>query len=293
MTSKIEWTDETWNPISGCSHSGSPGCDHCYAKRMAQRLKGRYGYPADDPFRVTFHPDRRSNWTKPKRVFVCSMSDFNHPDVEWNWQYKIMERMFVNSHHTHIILTKRPAGLAKRLDDIYFHLGRNYGLSWDSGKAENYPFPLKNLWLGVTVCNQEEKSKIGILRQIPAAIRWISFEPLLEDPGEINFDGIGWCIVGGETGPGARPMHPDWARSIRDQCVSAGVPFFFKQWGEWVPDDFNTVTTSGRTPKRCWMDKATGEVFDYPSPYTDGMMWDGKKAAGRHLDGKIWEQYPG
>ena len=230
---KIEWADETWNPVTGCTPI-SEGCQNCYAKRMANRLKGRYGYPDDDPFRVTFHPDRVNEplgWIKPKRIFVCSMGDFNHSEVEWNWQYKIIEIMFCNSDHTYMVLTKRPQELAERLDNIYFHLGRNYGPE---------PFPLKNLWLGVTAENQQRADeRIPILLQIPAAVRFVSLEPLLGPVNVFNIPDItdprwpDWVIVGGETGPGARKMEAEWAYSVRDQCISAGIPFFFKKWGSY------------------------------------------------------------
>lgn len=171
MSSKIEWTDETWNPITGCSPC-SPGCDHCYAKRMAQRLKGRYGYPADDPFRVTFHPDQLDKplkWKKPRRVFVCSMGDLFHDDASF---YDV-ERVFnvIDNHpnepnvypdHTYIILTKRP----KRMKAFF--------------EINEYLLLNKNIWLGVTVCNQQEADeKIPILLQIPAAVRFLSIEPML------------------------------------------------------------------------------------------------------------------
>lgn len=229
---KIEWASATWSPITGCSHDGSPGCDHCYAKRMAQRLKGRYGYPKDNPFKVTFHPDRLDQplkWKKPKRIFVCSMSDLFHKDVtdkQIDQIFTVMTHpMSGANHHTYLILTKRPERI----------------LTGHSGHFAEWP----NIWLGVTCENQQTADKrIPILLQIPAAVRFISIEPMLseinlemalEDFQPLNPDfskkpsPIQWVIVGGESGPGARPMHPEWARSIRNQCQSAGVPFFMKQ----------------------------------------------------------------
>ncbi|HEA67829.1 MAG TPA: DUF5131 family protein [Desulfobacterales bacterium] len=228
-----QWWDESWSPISGCTPV-SEGCRFCWAKRMSKRLKGRYGYPADDPFKVTFHPDKVNGplrWRKPRRIFVCSMSDFNHPDVEWNWQYKIIETMFVNPDHTYMVLTKRPEGFGKRLDDIYFHIGRNYGLNWDSGKAENYPFPLKNLWLGVTAENQQRADeRIPILLQIPAAVRFVSFEPLLSRIKAAKYaPKLDWAIIGCESGAGRRQTDVDWIIDLKDTFVVYDKPVFIKQ----------------------------------------------------------------
>ena len=248
MTSKIQWTDETWNPSTGCTKI-SEGCQNCYAERMAKRLAGRYGYPKDEPFRVTFHPDKMEQpwkWKKPRRIFVCSMGDLFHDDVEWNWQYKIIEKALVLPRHTFILLTKRPLNMAKRMKDIEFHLKRNY-----SGNI----FPLDNLWIGVTAENQQRADeRIPVLLQIPAAVRFVSIETMLEEMGFIDMEdnegffnpltgewenvflrskGVGpslnWVICGGESGPNARPMRPNWARELRDQCQRAGVPFFMKQ----------------------------------------------------------------
>ena len=237
--SKIEWTDSVWNPITGCSHAGSPGCDNCYAKRMAQRLKGRYGYPKDNPFKVTFHPDRLDQplkWKKPRQIFVVSMGDLFHEDVEWNWQYKIFEIMLINQDHTYLILTKRPERMKKVLLDIWFHLGRNY--------PESKPdFPLRNIWLGVTCENQEQADKrIPILLQIPAAIRFVSIEPMLSKINLRLYDYATSCgrhsvkryfinqvICGTESGPRRRHAKIEWIRNLRDQCMDANVPFFLKQ----------------------------------------------------------------
>lgn len=240
---KIDWCNRVWNPITGCSPV-SEGCRNCYAQRMANRLKGRYGYPKDDPFRVTFHPERLEeplHWKKPSKIFVCSMGDLFHEDVDSYWHVKIMQIIRKCPYHIFLFLTKRP----EKMKDILFH--------WF---VPNIP----NLWLGVSVEDQSTADKrIPILLQIPAAKRFVSCEPLLnsidiksylpgtvwggfrENPSTVKIIlGIDWLIVGGETGPGARPLNPDWIRSLRDQCQTVGMPFFFKNWGsnsfEMCPD---------------------------------------------------------
>jgi len=299
---KIEWCEESWNPITGCSPV-SEGCEHCYARRMAQRLKGRYGYPQDDPFKVTPHLDRLYqplHWHKPRYIFVVSMGDLFHPDVSDMVQGDILSVIEHCVWHTFLILTKRPLAMQKVMKWAF---------------ADILP---DNLWLGVTAENQPRfDERWRILAQIAAAKRFVSIEPMLGPvdldewlwqkctvcwgPGEDDWgydvepreDGIDWVICGGESGPGARPMHPDWVRSVRDQCQSAGVPFFFKQWGEWAPDDFETVLTSGKTPKRCSVHSVTGETFDHSYPYNAiDMMKIGKKTAGRLLDGREWSEKP-
>jgi len=414
---KIEWADMVWNPITGCSRAGSPGCDHCYAKRMAYRLKGRYGYPKDDPFKVTFHPDRLDepfHWKKPRRVFVCSMGDLFHEDVERQWVDRIFAVVSLCQQHTFQVLTKRPermrdycadpqtpfrvakAGDAILVDaeirktpyeirpipklDNYFadntgqiftghgsghcvwcgnvfdngqqdsifctqkcrsasHYAKTQGrnpepasrimrlvtvdvgeeghtrvriiggnrelvhrlvlrtfdrepkddeqschrdgnptrnhicnLRWGTqednwedrirhGKGQSWKspntsipipieWPLSNCFMGVSVENQKTADeRIPILLQIPAAKRFISFEPLLEGIGEVDFNGIHWAIIGGETGPNARPMEYDWAFSLSEQCEDAGIPFFYK----YGPNDEGKV---------CKMPRLKGIVWD-------------------------------
>lgn len=239
--SRIEWTDATWNPITGCTPV-SEGCEHCYAKRMANRFKGRFGYPDDDPFRVTFHEDRLyepMSWKKPRRVFVCSMGDLFHEDVQLDWIEQIFERMREYDLHEYMLLTKRPSRVLeywKWRKEIW--LGGHMTSRWPN-----------NVWLGVTAENQRTADeRIPILLQTPAAVRFVSVEPMLGPvaiqtylpatlprldraiSGTRGAD-LDWVICGGESGPGARPMHPNWARSLRDQCATARVPFFFKQWG--------------------------------------------------------------
>ena len=246
---KIEWADAVWNPITGCTPV-SEACDNCYAKRMANRLAGRYGYPADDPFRVTFHPDKLDEplrWKKPRRIFVCSMGDLFHEDVKKDWIDSVWSTMAEARQHTFQVLTKRPERMREYILDR---------------KRKGWKPDCNNIWLGVTAENQARvNERIPILLQIPAAVRFVSIEPMLGpvdltdivikrqvgedhidvlrcdvDPADDLYHGstLDWVICGGETGPGARPMHPDWVRSLRDQCLEAHVPFFFKGWGRWI-----------------------------------------------------------
>lgn len=222
----IEWTEVTWNPVTGCDRV-SPGCDNCYALALAKRLKamGSPRYQADgDPrtsgpgFGVTCHEDLLDlplHWRKPKLVFVNSMSDLFHPHVADDFIVRVFDTMKAADQHTFQVLTKRPqriVGLADRL-------------SWPT-----------NVWMGVSVENPSYKFRIDHLRKVPAKVRFLSCEPLIGDLGELDLTGIHWVIVGGESGPRARPIEEAWVTSIRDQCVDAGKAFFFKQWG-------------GRTPK--------------------------------------------
>jgi len=312
VPTKIEWAEETWNPVTGCTPV-SAGCDNCYARRMAIRLRGRCGYSADDPFKVTLHPDRLEQplrWWKPRRVFVCSMGDLFHGDVPEEFIDEIFAIMALCPQHTFIVLTKRPERIrgymqppppfyTTRLGPVMEHMEEHGYLSRDDAIAiappgsilpEDPPWPLPNVWLGVTAENQEAADeRIPILLEIPAAVRFVSVEPMLGPVAldafcapsdgyaqriKVLIDGIDWVICGGESGPSARPMHPDWARSLRDQCQSAGVPFFFKQWGEWYPD------RKGVYDARCAIfgDTVTHKI--------------GKKAAGRLLDGREWNEYP-
>lgn len=237
MTTKIDWTDETWNPIVGCSKC-SPGCQNCYAEKMAARLASMKirGYTevvsADRKWNgktafVESALDKPLRWRKPRRIFVCSMSDLFHKTVPSNRVYSILEVTQKTQQHQYQILTKRPRKMRGCINGFK---NRHGGL------------PLKNVWLGVTAESQTEADKrIPYLLDTPAALRFISVEPML---GPINLSeyigALDWVICGGESGPEARPMHPDWARDLRDQCAAAGVPFFFKQWGKWIPDQYKT-----------------------------------------------------
>lgn len=217
MSTKIEWTDETWNPVTGCTKV-SAGCKNCYAERIAKRFWGDRKFTD-----VQCHPERLEiplHWKKPRRIFVCSMSDFFHADIPLEFQAKIFSIIKRCPQHTFQILTKRPE-LAVFMDKVV-------GI-WE------HP----NMWLGVTVENQETFDRIHEIRHVSTAIKkFVSFEPLLELPRG-SLEGIGWVIVGGETGPGARYMNPDWAREIRDVCQKSGIPFFMKQMSnkQSIPDD--------------------------------------------------------
>lgn len=210
--SKIEWTETTWNPVTGCSKI-SPGCRHCYAERMAARLRAmgcpRYRYG----FQVTVHPDLVSlplAWRKPRLVFVNSMSDLFHPDVPFRFILDVFRIMEAAGQHQFQVLTKR----AERLEEL----------------APALPWP-DNVWMGVSVENGDYLYRIDHLRNTPARVKFLSLEPLLGPLGALDLSNIDWVIVGGESGPGARPMKQEWVREIRDRCLASKVPFFFKQWG--------------------------------------------------------------
>jgi len=210
--SKIEWTESTWNPVTGCTKI-SEGCRNCYAERMALRLKAAGSPNYANGFQVTLHEHALEiplRWKQPRTIFVNSMSDLFHKDVPFDFISKVFDVMRRASQHRFQILTKRSERLLKL----------SAGLSWP-----------ENVWMGVTVENADCTFRIDDLRQTDAAIKFISFEPLLGMIPNINLEGINWVIVGGESGPKARPMKPEWATNIRDQSLAAAVPFFFKQWG--------------------------------------------------------------
>jgi len=248
---KIEWCDESWNPIIGCARV-SEGCRHCYAERFAGRMSGpRQAYHGlvekhDREWRWTneirFMQSRLEKplrWRKPRRVFVNSMGDLFHEKVNWAVVNRVFAVMAAAPQHRFIILTKRPKIMQAYIcNEAVPKLVRAVML-YDYGQEESR-WPLPNVWLGVSVENQETATeRLPILLDTPAAKHIVSAEPLL---GPVDFspwlsqrESISWLIVGGESGPGARPMHPDWARAIRDDCAAAGMPFFFKQWGVWRP----------------------------------------------------------
>lgn len=208
---KIEWTETTWNPVTGCTKI-SEGCRHCYAERMAMRLQAMGAENYHDGFKVRCH--ERSlllpfSWKRPRMIFVNSMSDLFHKDISFGFLRRVFEVMNQTPHHTYQVLTKR----ADRLAELASRL------TWTP-----------NIWMGVTVESQDYVGRIDCLRAVGAAVKFISMEPLLS-PINADLNGIDWVIVGGESGPGARPMLKDWVMEIRDQCVVHGIPFFFKQWG--------------------------------------------------------------
>jgi protein gp37 len=237
--SGIEWTEDTWNPVVGCSKV-SQGCKNCYALTQFPRFRNRFGY-GDKFTDVKFLPNRLQKpllRKKPTLWFVNSMSDLFHEDVSFSEITQIFEVIKKADWHTFQILTKRPERMLE-----YF-------------LTREVP---KNVWLGVSVEDKRDGvPRIQDLQLVDAKVRFLSIEPLIGDVGKLNLDGIHWVIIGGESGKGARPMKPDWARSVRDQCIAAGVPLIFKQWG-------------------CW-----GE---------DGIRRN-KKDNGRLLDGYLWDEYP-
>lgn len=208
----IEWTESTWNPITGCTKI-SIGCKNCYAERMTRRLKAMGHENYINGFQVTCHPhvlDNPQKIKKPQMIFVNSMSDLFHKRVPTEFIKQIFNTMNETPWHTYQILTKRSARLVQLAKQLNF---------------------TPNIWAGVTVEDALYKNRIDDLRQVPACVRFLSLEPLLGPLPLLNLSGIHWVIVGGESGPGARPMEAEWATSIRDQCLEAKVPFFFKQWG--------------------------------------------------------------
>ena len=236
--SHIEWTEATWNPVTGCTQI-SPGCAHCYAKTFAERFRGVPGHPYEVGFTPTLRPKRLAQpleWKRPRLIFVNSMSDLFHESVPDAYILQVFDVMRQAKWHTYQVLTKRSerlASLACRLD-----------------------VP-DNVWIGVSVENQRWTTRINDLRRVEAAVRFLSCEPLL-GPLDLDLRGIRWVIVGGESGHRARRMNPEWARSVRDQCTEAEVPFFFKQWGA----------------------------------YDEAGVRRGKKASGRTINGRTWDQQP-
>jgi len=215
--SKIEWTDATWNPVRGCTKI-SPGCTHCYAETFAERFRGVPGHPFEFGFDLRLVPEKLAEpirWSKPKKIFVNSMSDLFHEGVPDEYIEKVCRVMLAADWHTYQVLTKRPDRMATLLQNKLR----------DAAKTAH-------IWWGVSVENRKHGlPRIDKLRTAKPTLAFLSVEPLLEDLGKIDLRGIHWVIVGGESGPGARPMLPEWVKSIRDQCRSAQVPFFFKQWG--------------------------------------------------------------
>jgi len=217
LNSHIEWTDATWNPVRGCVKI-SPGCKHCYAETFAERFRGVKGHPYEQGFDLRLVPEKLTepfSWRSPKLVFVNSMSDLFQAGVPDEYAEAVSRVMATANWHTYQVLTKRSERLLQLL----------------SGRLR-VAAELENIWWGVSVEDRKHGlPRVDHLRQAPAKVRFLSIEPLLEDLGEIDLSGITWVIVGGESGPGARPMKREWVTSIRQQCLVQGVPFFFKQWG--------------------------------------------------------------
>jgi len=230
--SKIEWTDATWNPVRGCTKV-SPGCKHCYAETFAERFRGVPGHPFEQGFALRLVPEKLAEplrWAAPKRIFVNSMSDLFHDGVSDEYIVSVARVMEMANWHTFQVLTKR----SERMRDLL-------------GTKLRFASQSKHIWWGVSVEDRRYGlPRIEHVREASARNRFLSIEPLLEDLGRLDLTGIGWVIVGGESGAGARPMLRGWVTSIRDQCRRAGVPFFFKQWGG-VQKSRNGRELDGRT----------------------------------------------
>lgn len=215
--SKIEWTNKSWNPVTGCSKV-SEGCKHCYAEVMARRLKAMGQIKYSNGFHVTTHEEsliEPLKWHKPQMIFVCSMGDLFHEKVPDDFIDRVMKTIEKTPQHRYQLLTKRADRMA-----VYF---------------SNHPIP-HNAWLGVTVECKSSIPRIDLIRKLDASVKFLSCEPLVEDLGKMNLDGINWIIVGGESGMQARPMKEDWALNVKQQAATMNIPFFFKQWGTWGAD---------------------------------------------------------
>jgi protein gp37 len=216
----IEWTDATWNPVTGCTKISS-GCDHCYAERFSERFRGTRGHPFEAGFDLTLRPERLDqplHWRQPRMIFVNSMSDLFHKEIPREFIGQVFDTMEHADWHIFQVLTKRSSLMRDFLRRRY---GRNRGP--------------RHIWFGVSVEDGSKKSRIRHLQEAPAGIRFLSIEPLIGRMGRFDLTGIDWVIVGGESGPGARPMMPEWVREVRDQCLANNVAFFFKQWGGLRP----------------------------------------------------------
>jgi len=297
--SKIEWTDAVWNPVTGCDKV-SQGCKNCYAGRLAEtRLKHLPEYKDGFYGNVQLHPDRLQqplHWKKPRMVFVNSMSDLFHPEVPFEFIDRVFTIMAMSEQHTFQILTKRPERMFE-----YSQYANKHGIKvsqveiYDAGTHKldevierRRKLPLPNVWLGTSAEDQDMYDERAFyLTRTPAVIKFLSLEPLLGDISLELLDWpVNWVIAGGESGPKARPMHPDWVCTIRDQCKDANVPFFFKQWGEWMPEiDLKHLINTKKHPR-----------YFNPRPVQiiDGVMMHkiGKKLAGNLLDGKKHAQFP-
>jgi protein gp37 len=218
--SAIEWTDTTWNPVTGCTKI-SAGCDNCYASRFSERFRGVPGHPFESGFDLTLRPERLLQplgWKRPRMVFVNSMSDLFHKEIPKAHIAAVFDTMEKAHWHTYQVLTKRSSLLQKFINDRY----------------REQPAP-RHIWLGVSVEDEKAATRIAHLQAANAGVRFLSIEPLIAPVGRLNLSGIEWVIVGGESGPRSRPMNAKWVIDIRNQCVKAGAAFFFKQWGGFSP----------------------------------------------------------
>jgi protein gp37 len=236
--SAIEWTDATWNPVTGCTKI-SPGCDNCYAARFSERFRGVPGHPFERGFDLTLRPERLAQpleWKRPRMIFVNSMSDLFHKEVPKTHIASVFDTMERADWHIYQVLTKRSSLLRNFVNERY-----------PAGSAPAH------MWFGASVENRQAASRISHLQAANAAIRFLSIEPLIASVGKLDLKGIDWVIVGGESGPAARPMDPSWVIEIRNQCVKAKVAFFFKQWG-------------GRSPKAGGRLLEGREWNEFPTP---------------------------
>lgn len=335
MTTNIEWTDETWNPVTGCTVK-SDDCKNCYAMTLAgtrlknhpsragltrQNADGKHIWTGEVRFNEAWLT-QPLKWKKPRMIFVCAHGDLFHEDVPDEWIDRVFAVMALAPHHIFQILTKRPDRMRDYLTNIDVqriisaaHKIDSVGgseLNADHNILGDPIFPLRNVWLGTSVGDQKTADeRITPLLETPAAVRWLSCEPLL---GPIEFDhlwwwrdvrdasgdiidynsGIDWVVTGGESGKTARPMHPDWTRHIRDECEAANVPFFFKQWGEYAPHPSGEEVTIRQFHSSIrYVGIDTGECKPNPDRHTDQTMRRmGKKKAGRKLDGKTHDAFP-
>ncbi|MCV7175092.1 DUF5131 family protein [Mycolicibacterium sphagni] len=342
---KIEWTRSddgtpgaTWNPATGCTKV-SPGCDRCYAETLAERFRGTPGHYYENGFDVTLRPGKLLEplkWSKPRRIFVNSMSDLFHDQIPDHYIAKVFAVMELAPWHSFQLLTKRHGRMHSLLNSLVFQSqissavnellddGAPFPKTWDpEGHKPDWPLP--NVWLGVTVENQQWADiRIPLLIDTPATIRWLSIEPMLgpvdlfgvpfaETPGpaiirnsvhwfDPNYGdqhewddqpGIDWVVCGGESGRGARPMHPKWATDLMLSCSATGVPFLFKQWGEWRP---YLDQSNGHRQPDAYMN-VVGELADEDTALAAGGDWIGmhrlgKSNTGRELDGRLYDEYP-
>lgn len=341
--SLIEWTDATWNVITGCTLM-SEGCRNCYAATLAAtRLNSHWSREGlarvNAAGQAKFTGEVRFNerwleqplhWAKPRRIFVCAHGDLFHEGVKELWLDKIFAVMAGSPHHTFQVLTKRPDRLRTylldkwarfRIAQAWLEVGRNIPESAPGWKAANWAlsqltgrkqvvpsqWPLANVWVGTSAEDAASyRERWGHVAATPAVVRMLSAEPLLGDLDDLDLGRVGapnWVIVGGESGRHARPMHPDWVRSAREQCAKAGVPFLFKQWGEWLPWEPAAVPT-WRSQAGGWLDGNTMPDFNDADlkGWSDACLYEGaevcvhervgKKAAGRQLDGVVHDGWP-